>query len=124
MRQAQDVLILHTDRQGHHPLTEPVDAWIGRQGIAIGVVHLLVQHVLAALTIRQSRDRDDLHSFFRDIEGIEAPPVPRAPLLYGTQLSIPVQGGRMALGARQGVFLFEERDTPQTRRIVVHLIGE
>lgn len=124
MRQAQDVLIVHTDRPGHHSLTAELDAWIGQQGMETGVVHLLVQHVLAALTIRQIRDRDDLQSFFDDLEGVPPPPVPRAPALYATQLSIPVRDGRMALGDRQAVFLYEEREDSQTRRIVVHLIGE
>jgi len=40
------------------------------------------------------------------------------------QLSIPVVGGRMALGTWQGVYLFEHRVQRHRREIVLHLIGE
>jgi thiamine phosphate synthase YjbQ (UPF0047 family) len=41
-----------------------------------------------------------------------------------TQLSIPVQKGRMALGTWQGIYLFEHRAAPHRRSVVLHLIGE
>jgi len=41
-----------------------------------------------------------------------------------TQLSIPVVDGRLALGAWQGVYLFEHRSIPHRRGAVLHLIGE
>jgi secondary thiamine-phosphate synthase enzyme len=40
-----------------------------------------------------------------------------------TSLSIPVEGGKPALGTWQGVYLFEHRDAPQKRRVVAHLGG-
>ncbi|MBO6777874.1 MAG: YjbQ family protein, partial [Marinibacterium sp.] len=36
-------------------------------------------------------------------------------------LSIPVAGGRPALGTWQGVYLFEHRVAPHSRRIAAHL---
>ena len=44
--------------------------------------------------------------------------------LTQTQLSIPVEGGRLALGTWQGIYLFEHRDHPHERRLKLHLIGE
>jgi len=44
--------------------------------------------------------------------------------LTQVQLSIPVQGGRMALGTWQGVYLFEHRRQPHRRGIALHLTGE
>ena len=41
--------------------------------------------------------------------------------LTQTSLSIPVQGGRMMLGTWQGLYLFEHRDRPHRREIVLHL---
>ncbi|MGB7740289.1 MAG: YjbQ family protein [Steroidobacteraceae bacterium] len=38
-------------------------------------------------------------------------------------LSIPVTDGRPALGAWQGIYLFEHRDHGQTRRVVGQLSG-
>ena len=44
--------------------------------------------------------------------------------LTSTQLSIPVQNGRLALGTWQGIFLFEHRRNTPERQIVLHLVGE
>ena len=44
--------------------------------------------------------------------------------LTQTQLSIPVEDGRMLLGTWQGVYLFEHRRVPSPREIVLHVVGE
>ncbi len=44
--------------------------------------------------------------------------------LTQTQLSIPVAGGRLALGTWQGIYLFEHRHAPHRREVALHLIGE
>ena len=41
-----------------------------------------------------------------------------------TSLSIPVHQGRLALGTWQGIFLFEHRDRPHRRTVVLHALGE
>jgi secondary thiamine-phosphate synthase enzyme len=41
-----------------------------------------------------------------------------------TQLSIPVESGRLALGTWQGVYLFEHRAIPHRRSVALHLLGE
>ena len=41
-----------------------------------------------------------------------------------TSETIPVEGGRLALGTWQGVFLFEHRTSPHRRQVVVHVQGE
>jgi secondary thiamine-phosphate synthase enzyme len=43
--------------------------------------------------------------------------------LTQTSLTIPVVGGRMALGTWQGIYLFEHRAAPHRRSVVLHLIG-
>lgn len=123
MKQAQDILTIRTHHQGHHNITAEVANWLGKQNITTGLLVLMIQHVLASLTIRVNTDRDDLHSLFRHFEGDDLPGQSAVPL-YSTQLSIPVRDGQMTLGARQGVYVHEDRDLGQTRRIVVHLIGE
>lgn len=123
MKQAQDILTVGTKRRGHHNVTGQVSGWLGKQDVTTGVLTVLVQHVRAALTIRENIDRDDLHAFFRTIEGDEPPVAETAPL-YTTQLAIPVREGRMALGPRQCLFLYEDRDAAQNRTLVVHVIGE
>jgi thiamine phosphate synthase YjbQ (UPF0047 family) len=44
--------------------------------------------------------------------------------LTQTQLSIPLVGGRLALGTWQGIYLFEHRRRPQRRTLALHLIGD
>jgi secondary thiamine-phosphate synthase enzyme len=40
-----------------------------------------------------------------------------------TSETIPVTGGRMALGTWQGIFLLEHRHAPHRREIVVSIVG-
>jgi secondary thiamine-phosphate synthase enzyme len=44
--------------------------------------------------------------------------------LTTTTLSLPVEGGRPLLGTWQGIYLYEHRTHPHSRRITAHLIGE
>ena len=123
MRQAQDILNIRTRGQGHHDITGEVSAWVTRQGVETGLLVVFIQHVLASLAVRQRSDRDDLHSFFRRLEG-DDDVLPGPITVYATQLSIPVRDGLLALGTRQGLFLLEQRETAHTRQLVLHLIGE
>lgn len=123
MKQAQDVLNIRTRGQGHHDITPEVRAWVARQGMRTGLLTIFNQHVLAALAVRQIADRDDLHSFFARLEGDDGL-IPRPENLYATQLAIPVRDGDLALGARQALTLLEQRDSANTRHLVLHLIGE
>ncbi|MBW7852079.1 MAG: YjbQ family protein [Rhodospirillales bacterium] len=125
MKQAQDVLTIRTHHQGHHDITGEIDAWLEKQKVTTGLVIMLIQHVLASMTIRNKSDRDDLHALFKQFESGQSLPGQSAVPLYSTQLSIPVRGGKMALGPRQAVCVHEDRETGgQSRHIVVHFIGE
>ena len=43
--------------------------------------------------------------------------------VHSVSLSIPVVGGRPALGTWQGLYLFEHRSHPETRSVILHLVG-
>jgi thiamine phosphate synthase YjbQ (UPF0047 family) len=43
--------------------------------------------------------------------------------LLGANVTIPLQDGKMVLGARQNIYLVEF-DGPQTRSLVVQVIGD
>jgi secondary thiamine-phosphate synthase enzyme len=45
-------------------------------------------------------------------------------MLTQSSLSVPVKDGRMVLGTWQAIYLFEHRDAPHAREIIVHVIGE
>ncbi|MDQ4086965.1 MAG: YjbQ family protein, partial [Pseudomonadota bacterium] len=57
-------------------------------------------------------------------EGPDDMPAHLRTALTQTQLSIPVQLGRMRLGTWQGICLFEHRREPSRREIALHLIGD
>ena len=44
--------------------------------------------------------------------------------LTQVQLSIPLVGGKLALGTWRGVWLFEHRARAYRREVVLHLMGE
>ena len=44
--------------------------------------------------------------------------------LTHTQLSIPIHNGSLALGTWQGVYLFEHRQLPHRRSVILHLLME
>jgi secondary thiamine-phosphate synthase enzyme len=44
--------------------------------------------------------------------------------LTQTSLSIPVEAGRLALGTWQGIYVFEHRDAPHRREVMMQVVGE
>ena len=44
-------------------------------------------------------------------------------VLTGCSETVPIVDGRLALGTWQGLFLFEHRDAPHERRVMVTLMG-
>lgn len=124
---------------GLHEITDEVERWLESQAIGDGLLSLFCAHTSASLLIQENATqaaRRDLEDFFERIapedrslythndEGADDMPAHIRSALTQTQLSIPVQNGRMMLGAWQGIYLFEHRREPSTRRIALHLIGE
>jgi secondary thiamine-phosphate synthase enzyme len=138
MKQAQHRLAVQTTGQGLYEVTREVAGWVAAQGIADGLLTLFCRHTSASLTIQENADPDvmrDLEDFFKKlapedprlyrhtIEGPDDMPAHIKSALTNVQLSIPVSGGRMALGTWQGIFLFEHRAHAHDRTIALHLIG-
>lgn len=139
MKQALHSLTVRTAGQGLYEVTGEVAAWVAAQDIEDGLLTLFCRHTSASLTIQENADPDvqrDLQDFFKKlapedprlyrhtIEGADDMPAHIKSALTNVQLSIPVTGGRMALGTWQGIFLFEHRTHTQDRELVLHLIGE
>jgi len=59
-----------------------------------------------------------------DTEGPDDMPAHIRTALTQTHLAIPVVNGELALGTWQGIYLFEHRRGPHTRKLVLHLVGE
>jgi len=138
MRQAQHRLGVRTRGQGLYEVTGEIAGWLSQQEIADGLLTVFCRHTSASLTIQENADPDvqrDLEAFFRKlvpedtrlyrhtVEGPDDMPAHIKSALTATQLSIPVTGGRMALGTWQGIYLFEHRSRPHDRTLALHLIG-
>jgi secondary thiamine-phosphate synthase enzyme len=138
MRQAQITFAVETRGQLLHEITDTVAGWVNDTGIETGLLTLFCRHTSAGLLINENAapavQRDLVRwlgkvapenaGYEHDDEGPDDMPAHIKVLLTGVSLTIPVAGGRMALGTWQGVFLAEHRAHPHTRKIVAHLVGE
>jgi secondary thiamine-phosphate synthase enzyme len=138
MKQAQHRLVIRTNGQELYEITGAITEWLRNQRISEGLLTVFCRHTSASLTIQENADPDvraDLLSYFgRAVEedpdlylhGSEGPddmPAHIRSALTDVSLNIPVDGGRLVLGTWQGVYLFEHRHRPQSRQIILHLMG-
>ncbi len=99
---------------------------------------LFCRHTSASLLIQENAApavRSDLEKFFdelapegaglyeHDDEGPDDMPAHLKTALTQVQLSVPVMDGKLMLGTWQGIYLFEHREHPSQREIVLHLAG-
>ncbi|OUS22215.1 secondary thiamine-phosphate synthase [Litorivita pollutaquae] len=128
--------------QGLYEFTSDVAAWVAATGVADGLLTLFVQHTSCSLLIQENADPEvqtDLRAYFARLvpptsdpsmaylthtyEGPDDMPAHIKAAMMPVSVSIPVADGRMRLGTWQGIYLFEHRDAPHSRRIAAHLAG-
>jgi secondary thiamine-phosphate synthase enzyme len=129
-------LSINIPGQGLHEITDRIEAAVCEAGLQDGLCTLFVQHTSASLLIQENADpavRRDLEHWFNRLapendplythqnEGPDDMPGHIKSALTATHLSIPVSGGRLALGTWQGIYLWEHRRARGARQIVVHL---
>jgi len=139
MRQASGRIDIETRGQGLIEVTREVTVWTGRQGMREGLLTLFCRHTSCSLLVQENAApaaRADLERFFARIapedrslythndEGPDDMPAHIRAALTQVQLSIPLSGGRLVLGAWQGIYLFEHRRAPHRRTLALHLAGE
>ena len=136
MAHQQTSLTINTSGPGLYEFTRDVNAWVCQTGVVCGLLTIYCRHTSASLTIQENADPDvmhDLNDFFarlvsRDtslyrhtMEGPDDMPAHIRSALTDVSLCIPVADGDLMLGTWQGVYLFEHRDRPHQRRVVLHL---
>ena len=139
MRQATGMIEVETRRQGLLDVTAEVARWVDAQGLSDGLLTLFCRHTSASLLVQENAApaaRADLEAYFariapedpeayaHDDEGPDDMPAHLRAALTQVQLSIPLVGGRLALGTWQGIYLFEHRRRPHRRELALHLIGD
>ncbi len=138
MRQFFEILHVPTRGKGLYPVTHNVAKWVASTGVETGLLTVFSQHTSASLLIQENADPDvvlDLADYFERLapendpayrhsaEGPDDMPAHIRAALTQTSLSIPVIAGQMALGAWQGIYVFEHRLDMHRRTVVLHLIG-
>jgi secondary thiamine-phosphate synthase enzyme len=138
MSPSQTILRVKAPNRGLHEFTDEVRRWVARQDISSGLLTLFCRHTSASLLIQENAApavRRDLQKFFdelapegtglyeHDDEGPDDMPAHLKTALTQVQLSVPVMDGQLMLGTWQGIYLFEHRERPPPREIVLHLAG-
>ncbi|HEV7317257.1 MAG TPA: secondary thiamine-phosphate synthase enzyme YjbQ [Ensifer sp.] len=136
----QTSITIDTHGQGLYEFTGEVSAFVRANAAAEGLLTLFVRHTSCSLLIQENADPDvkrDLDAFFRRLvppssdpsmrwivhtqEGPDDMPAHIKAALTAVSIGIPVARGRLLLGTWQGIYLFEHRDRPHRREIILHL---
>lgn len=139
MRQLNHLVILNTRGRGLTEFTTELRRFLSDAGIRDGLLTAFCRHTSASLTIQENADPDvraDLDRFFARLvpdgdpifahaqEGPDDMPAHVRAALTQISIAIPVVDGRPALGAWQGIYLWEHRTGGHRREVVLHLIGD
>ncbi len=138
MKQAFHTVTVKTRGPGLVEFTHDVAAFLRGADIEDGLLTCFIRHTSASLLIQENADPDvqkDLQDFFAHLartgprfrhtsEGPDDMPSHIRAALTQTSIGIPVHKGRLALGAWQGIYVFEHRDAPHRREVTLHLLGD
>ena len=137
MKQITHQLHISTRGKGLYDFTGEIESWVSAQQPQTGLLTIFCRHTSASLVIQENADPDvvtDLNDFFTRLvpedtrlyrhtaEGPDDMTSHIRSALTSTQLAIPILQGSLALGTWQGVYLFEHRERPHNRSVVLHLL--
>ena len=103
-----------------------------------GLLTVWCTHTGASLLVQANADTDvaaDIAAFFEDLVPVQSGKYQHRPdeddnapshlraLLTQTQVSLPIQDGRLPMGKVQSLFLFEHRQADKQRTLKLHFIG-
>lgn len=132
-------LAFETDGRGTLDVTADVRHAVRESGVRNGLCSIFIHHTSASLILCENADpqvRADLEAFmarlapdgdplFRHVaEGDDDMPAHARATLTDMNLTIPVRDGHLDLGTWQGVYIWEHRYQPHSRRLTVTVQGE
>jgi len=139
LRQHSGLVTIATRGPGLTDITGKAKNFVTQAKIESGLFNLFLRHTSASLVIQENADVDvlrDLEDFFSRLvprdsslyrhhtEGPDDMPAHIRSALTQTSLTIPVKGGALSLGTWQALYLFEHRDVPHKREVMMHVMGE
>lgn len=134
----QRELTLDPRPRGFHLVTREVVAALPElHDIAVGLLHLHILHTSASLTLNENASPDVRRDFetwanaavpeqfawTHTDEGADDMPAHIKASLMGPSVTLPVGGGRLALGTWQGIYLVEHRTRPHRREVILQFVG-
>lgn len=137
VRVHQETIELRSRGRGFSDVTAAVNAVVERSRVGQGLCSVFVQHTSASLLIQENADPRVLADLERwmaelapesrdwehDDEGPDDMPAHARSALTRTAETVPISGGRLALGTWQAIYLWEHRARAHTRRLIVTVIG-
>ena len=139
MKQEFFDLKINTNGQKLYEFTDQVIDWIKKNNFKNGILNLNIQHTSASLIVQENADPDvqtDLINYFNKLvpmdnslyihtaEGKDDMPAHIKSSLTNNQITLSVKNRDPILGTWQGLYLFEHRLAPQSRKITFHYLGE
>ena len=125
--------------RGFHLVTrEVLEALPELRAFDVGMLHLLIRHTSASLALNENASPDvrrDFETWLNEavperagywthtLEGDDDMPAHIKAALLGPTLTLPINGGRPALGTWQGIYLCEHRDHGGARTVVATAWG-
>lgn len=136
----QTTISLKARPRGFHLVTDEIEQALPElRRVSTGLLHLLLQHTSASLTLNENADptvRSDFEAFFnRNVpenepyyqhtyEGPDDLPAHFKSSILGVSLVLPIANGQLALGTWQGIYLGEHRNRAGRRTLIATLQGE
>jgi secondary thiamine-phosphate synthase enzyme len=138
MKQNTRTVTVQTHGAGLYEFTDAVADFVRGEKLETGLLTCFIRHTSASLLIQENADPDvcrDLQDFFAHLatsgprfrhtaEGPDDMPSHIRSALTQTSIAIPLVNGRPVLGTWQGIYVFEHRDAPHRREVILHVIGE
>ena len=136
---SQREITLDARPRGVHLVTDEIARALPElRELRVGIAHLFIRHTSASLTLNENASPDvrrDFETWFNEaipedfawthtLEGPDDMPAHVKASLMGPSLTLPVAGGRFALGTWQGIYLCEHRDAASGRELMVTAWGE
>lgn len=135
----QKTISLPSRSRGFHLITAEILSNLPELSrFQVGFLQIFIQHTSASLTINENADPDVRHDletasnricpenldFLHTCEGTDDMPAHVKASLFGSQLLIPIQRGRLLLGTWQGIYLCEHRNEAGRRELVLTAWGD
>ena len=139
MKQEFFDLEINTNGQKLYEFTDQIIEWTKKNNFKNGILNLNILHTSASLIVQENADPDvqtDLINYFDKLapmnnslyihttEGKDDMPAHIKSSLTNNQITLSIKKGKLVFGTWQGLYLFEHRLAPQSRKIVLHYLGD